>query len=50
MRAMMQFGEPLTDSQAAEILTNLDLAAPDAAADGDVAIDYDQLASALASR
>ena len=45
MTAMMRYGEPLTDSQAAEILTNLDLSD---AAGGD--IDYDALASALASR
>lgn len=42
---MMNYGEPLTDSQAQEILTNLDV--------GDsefMDIDYDALADVLSSR
>jgi hypothetical protein len=50
MNAMMQYGEALTDSQAAEILTNLDLADSTDGENGEVLIDYDKLASALASR
>ena len=45
MAAMMRYGEALTDSQAAEILTNLDID------DGDgMEIDYDHLAHKLASK
>ena len=42
MRSLMDFGEPLTDSQAEEILTNLDAGDAD-----EMNINYDKLAQIL---
>jgi len=47
MNAVMKFGEPLTDSQANEILTNLEVGDGD---DANMEIDYDKLAKVLAAK
>lgn len=45
MNAMMRYGEPLTDSQAQEILTNLDVDEAEV-----MEVDYDKLADVLSSK